>query len=432
MNKLVLFCLRTFLLITIIFNVGCSEEETTGAVLPSIGIGPITGIPVGQVEGTGFWITVTSDQHTILVNSDDGFGTNCFIDATETSNKLMKCFIDVLEGDLYVYDIKIQYNAPPNLCDHVMLTPAWHWNQSIGRGPSSIVVNVDTSSSNPVVTSCTSRIADGSTVACSANPELIDVLNPEGPKCVYDKSTLVGGKNCCLGIYGQTIINDDGAGGITTNFNLKDWGGDITSCLGGPVKTSWDIFTADGYPATLVLPVKKTANGGTAGLNEELTLKSNASTTRTFFSHYANFYEMTSSPHNHDGYVSATTSDKPYAVDPIDDLDGSLIRSGNDSYTITCLDNAWEIRHQIKAYIREWNTVADFIAYSDSDGVVYNPHKQGVEGTDCDYDGIFGDSCNDLIDFTDILTNVGGTYTTDNLDPDAATIRDSYFPNVVY
>ncbi len=382
---------------------------------------------MGQIEGSGFWITANSNQYTMYVNSDDGYGTNCFIDAAETTNKRMNCFIDILEGDLYLYDIAIQYNAPPNLCDQVRIEPHWYWNHSPGTGPSAITVNVDTSSDNPTVTNCTS---DGG--LCSADPELTDVLNPSGPSCVYDRSG-VGSQNCCFGEYDLTIVSNDGAGGITTTVTDSTWGGSVTNCIGGSAKNNWTVFNEAGYPRGLILPVPKTATGGTIGLNGAVELKSPAQFFGSRFSEYASFYEVAGDPHLHSGYVDPATSNRPYAVEPIDDLDGSYVPFGNDSFIFSCLDSGWEIKHQIRVYIREWNTAVDFLAYASSQGVTYNPHQQGIEGVNCDYASFPNDtSCNDFRDFTDILTDVGGTYILDNTNPSAAAIRRTYFPNVNY
>ncbi len=116
---------------------------------------------------------------------------------------------------------------------------------------------------------------------------------------------------------------------------------------------------------------------------------------------------------------------------PIDDLDGSPVRSGSAAYVVTCYNAGFEIKHQIRTYIREWNTVADFVAYKGSGGVTYAPDTLGVEGTDCEYSSVFGGACHDKIDFGDILSNAGGTYNT-TPGAGAASTRASYFPNVKY
>jgi hypothetical protein len=427
MEKVYQCFIKLLILVLILqLNTSCGEQAADGgSASPSIGTSPVNSTPVNSVEATGFWINAQSTQHTILVNSGSGFGTDCFIDVDSTTNQLMNCYIDVLEGDLYMYDIKIQYNAPPKLCDHVTVTPAWHWNYSSGYGPTAISLVVDTAADPPTFTSCDATDAQSVTTACTANSELTNGTSISGPKCAYDK-TSSGGKNCCFGEYTLTKID----AGVTT-VTEETWGKEVSDCIGGSVKTSWEKFFKNGYPRSLVQAVEKDASNESKGLNEELTLKANGLSVATSFSFMANHYETLGSPHSHDGYVSATTSNLPYSVEPIDDIDGSLIPSGSEAYVFSCLDSAFEVKHRIKAYIREWNTVADFVAFQTSLGVTYNPDVTGVEGTNCAYDGIFSELCNDFSDFADILTSAGGSYVT-TPGAGAAATRATYFPRVDY
>lgn len=427
--------LRIVLGLTLIVSlVSCSEDNMGGDTIPSTGGGsPVTDTPVGTVEGTGFWVnlTNTNNQFSYIVHKDGEFGEDCFIDVDSTTNELLTCNIDLMEGDLYMRDLEIQYNAPPELCDHVRVATAWHWNQSVGVGPSEVEVDVY---SNPVtglstVTGCTSVNSSSATINCSANIELEDVANTAGPRCVYDKSSS-GGVNCCFGNYTLTVNTNDGTSTSTVVTNTT-WGGDVLSCLGGLPRTSWTTFSASGYPAAYVQSVPKSAEGVTAGLNDVFKLEANAVKPNARFSIYANHYETQGTPHSHDGYLNPAVSTKPYAFEPIDDLDGSAVPSASDAYTITCLDSAFEIKHMIKIYIREWNTLLDFIAFQDTEGATYNPDQTGLEGTNCDYDGTFGDECNDFSDFADILTGAGGTYTT-TPGAGAAAARATYFPQVSY
>lgn len=428
-STVVLFCL---------FNITACSDEESGSSSSSSGGGGIDGTPVGEVETTGFWLNSKSTQHPIFVNKSTGFGDNCFISATSNTNEVIDCYIDVLEGDLYMNDISLQYNAPPNLCEHVSVHPAWHWNYSSGYGPSRIVLNINSAGPEPVVTGCTATMASGGTVNCSAHPELEDVTNPAGPRCVYDKSGY-GQKNCCFGNTTTVKRVNDGTNTVETTIP-SSWGGEPGSCIGGSIVNSWDNFEKTSkLPATWIYSVPKATEANpSAGLNQELKLIANGASKHVWFSFHANAYETSATyalgtnPHAHNGYVTGTTSNKPYAVEPLDDLDGSPMRSGSDAYVFTCYDGGFEVKHEIRAYIREWNTLTEFLAYESSKGSSYNPDVEGTEGVDCDYDSGFGGACNDRTDLDDILWSLGAPYDTDNTDPDAAAIRETYFPNVFY
>lgn len=434
MEKIALKSLLTILLTALmVFSASCSKEglDKDGASLPSTGTGPGS-VPTGQVEGSGFWVNVSSDEHPVLVSTSTSFSDNCIVDAKSTTNEFLTCFIDLIEGDLYVYDINLQYNAPPGLCEHVTVTPAWHWNQSYGRGPRQIEVDVDASSASPTVTACQAYSDQAAgMVACAAHPELRDVLNPQGPGCVYNKAD-VDQSNCCFGDYTLTINTDDGTD-ITTTATELTWGGDVRSCIGGAVRTSWGHFASNGIPGSSITAVPEGEDGGAnQGLNAEVQLRSNSSSSDSYFSTMANFYTTTGSPHVHTGYFATTSVNVPYMVNPVDDLDGSTLSTnnstvpGSDAWVFGCYDAGLELKHSLRVYIREWNTAADFLAYEASDGATYNPDVDGGEGTNCDYVGT-GLGCNDFSDMDDLLPGAGYDVSTPN-----AVVRETYFPRVTY
>lgn len=339
-----------------------------------------------------------------------------------------------MEGDLFVYDFEMQYNLPPDMCEHLSVGTSWFWNKSIGTGPTEVNLEIDATGVEPVVTSCEARNdSTGSLVTCAAHPELINVGQEEGPDCVYDEGD--NGTNCCFGDYTITaqVTNPDGT---DTIVQRNDWGGDASSCIGGAANQGWGAF-ADGIPANLIIPVPESedADGGedgsnTVGLNQSFNYSSSLSTSKSSFSVMSNYYETNGNPHSHNGFYSSRVSNQPYAFDPIDDLDGTLIRPGNDAFEFTCLDGSFEARQRIKVYIREWNTFSDFVLHQTSEGTITNPDVTGAEGTDCDNDGVFGGGCNDFADFKDLLNEVGGSYNTSpGLNPDT---RASYFPGIVY
>jgi len=415
----------------------CSEEEEGSGSGSSGGTtSPVDSTPVGTVETTGFWVNVKSSLFPSFTNTSAGWGNPCFIDA-DTTPQRMDCMVDILEGDLYVYGMSIQYNAPPDLCTHVTVEPAWHWNFSAGKGPKAIVLSLN---SQQNVTACQSTMEDDSIVACAANPEVY--ISDNRPVCIYNHSIDSTEPNCCFGTYDLTVETDTDDDTFPDEFvtSVESWNtpDGVRSCLGGSIvdSSNWDAYSRAGYPVSEIYGVGL-PGGENKGLNQELVLSSNADSLTSFFSYQANYFTEAGNLHTHSGYVSAATSDLPYAIAPIDDLDGSLfdtysrgvnLRSGSPSYRFACLDGAFEVLHEIHVYIREWNTLAAFMAYEESEGVAYDPDVTGDEGAQCDYDPVFGTTCNDQFDLDDIVNSVGGSY--DTTDPTDFLLRSAFFPRI--
>ena len=362
------------------------------------------------------------------MNSDDGFGSNCLIGPSDPLQG-KKCFIDVLELDLYRNPIKFQYNVAPDMCQHLGITPSWHWNYSSGQGPSVVNIVTNTTTNGTAVTSCTATRGDGgpaeSCLSLTGTHPEVDIDEFGSPTCIYNK-TASGGPNCCFGEY---VLN------LTDNVNgssssVLDWGGDPEACIGGPIKTGTGEFAESGYPATSMLQVPA---DGSAGLNAEYEIAANIEGPKSRFSFPSNFYTTVGNPHSHTGFNSTRVSTMPYAFDPVDDLDGSsfgtftLRTPRSDGYLFECFDEGFEVKYFFEVYVREWNTLSDFLLYGSSEGATYNPDVVGTEGVDCT--GIGGE-CNDRYDFDDILSGNGGLYDTSG--GVSAFDREGYFPAVDY
>jgi hypothetical protein len=451
--------------------VSCGGDEDGDATIPTItdpttptpepDPDPVDDVPVGDVEPTGFWVNFISDQYTALVNKRGEYGADCFIDSETTSNERVLCDVDLMEGDLNIYDLEMQYNVPPSLCDHLRITPAWHYNFESGRGPARVEIVQDNLSDPAVASSCDAfHTANGALTTCALHPETFDETIISGPKCIYNRAD-TGGANCCFGKYNLQVEldeNNDGVGDGTFVTQTLDWGGDATACISPYLSNAWGFFSPAGFPARSLTAVPKDPDSlNPIGLNDSIVLSSNLQSSNVILSTWANFYNETGTPHQHNGFWYDGTpplndniqSDRPYWVDPIDDLDGSLISAdrrltsaipaGNEAWVFSCLDSAFEVKHEIHVYIREWNTLVDFVAYQASEGVTYDPDVgglSGTEGTTCNYDPAFPEElCNDRWDFADILerveANTTNAYPSTTLGIDEAN-RQLYFPRIDY
>ncbi len=419
-------------------STSCSKDDSDGTgSAPSVGDGdnPIDDVPIGEIEQTGFWINInTGGQFDVYLHKTGMYGSDCFVPTTG-GDALTECTLDILEGDLYLFDLPIQLNAPPGLCDAVSWRPAWHWNESSGRGPDVVIVEDDrTGGQDPEFLSCNTFDASGTPMSCTAHPELINETTLAGPTCVYDR-TSAGGENCCFGEYtffSFQDLNEDGAGDTFVE-EQRDWGGDPKQCLSPDLQRSWGNFSATGYPQGFIRAVPKDEEDNTVGFNDEVfNLQSNATGPVLDYSFHSNYYTRAGNPHSHRGYVDTTISNLPYAVDPIDDLDGSPVVPGREHYVFRCIDSGSEAKHEIRLYIREWNTVSEFLAYGASEGVSGDSDIEGNEGVGCDHDPIFGSACNDFADLDDVLDRAGGSYPTSPPGGTPAATRRTFFPNRKY
>ena len=438
--KLLVTSLSLISLLMVMGACSDSEEDGIGITLPSVPdddaptdpSDPVDDTPIGEIEASGFWVNInTGDQFDAIVSKSTSINDDCFIDVDATGNEFITCYMDVLEGHLYLYNLDIQYNAPPGLCDIVSVTPAWHWNQDIGQGPASVTLDINTSVDPAIVTNCTANHTNLGTVACAAHPELFDITT-SGPKCIYD-DTATDGVNCCIGDYTLTTNTDSDGDTVIdeTSVETKSWGEDYSSCFSPYLNNGWTTFSpGTGLPIGFLQAVPRDpSSANPVGLNDSVSLGSNGSTSQVGFSTWANFYTQ-DNRHDHTGFYNPTISTLPFFVDPVDDLSGSAVPSGNDAWTFRCLDSAMELKHSIRLYIREWNTLADYLAFETSGGVTYNPDVTGAEGTNCAYDPSSSGNCNDLYDMDDILSNAGGTYNTTPGANDSD--RATYFPRIEY
>lgn len=382
--------------------------------------------PTAGFDTTGFFIGVVNNEEiNSHVRTSGSFGTSCEIAGT-SANTDLSCWIDVPEGDLNFYGVDLVYNVPAGMCRYLRRTTYWYHNEETGYGPTSIVLDYTTNADGSAVTASTCSVDGGPGLPCNSTFNEVEFKIDGGsitPRCSYDK-TPIDRPNCCFGTYtlDKTITTDVAAPDpdtVTTSFETLDWdsGKDaFKECVGGAGRTNWDWYSKTGYP----VPVIQFAQNG---LSDKYELKAPIQTVNNGTNYsIANFYITTPvAIHNHSSFGTATTSTQPYFIVPITDRNGTPMTSGNNSYSFECLDEAFEVKHRIRAYVRDWDTYADYLAYIASAGVTSVPDRPGVENTNCD--GILG-PCNDELDLDDFVNALpGAVYET--VTP---TLRGNNFP----
>ena len=67
-----------------------------------------------------------------------GQANGCKIAKSRSSTEDLYCMLDVLEGDLFLQDIELEYSVPKGMCNYLEFKLPWHYNQKIGLGPEHI------------------------------------------------------------------------------------------------------------------------------------------------------------------------------------------------------------------------------------------------------------------------------------------------------
>lgn len=423
LSKLTFKLLLTF--VGSAYLVSCTGGAVSSSFGGAGGGGSAFEAPPGQSNGIAdvsmFYIGIDSEKNDIAhVHQQGQFSSFCSIDP-KTSLKDITCLIEVPEAELFMHGLTLKYNVPSGMCRYLRRTPYWFYNHEVGYGVTSIVVNQ--TFTDGVLTNASCSINGGATSLAACNSDLEVNVDPEKAiaTCTYDHSTS-GGENGCLGSYTMTvntnqIVTTPPSNGNTTSVTRGTWGNSVANLIGGAARWGWPL-SSTGFPITLITPAHLGLLDNTYSVQAPVD-SIGAPTTIDI----ANF--STAALNIHDGFVSGTQSNLPYAINPIDDLSGSSIVSGNDAYSFECRDQADELLHRVRVYVREWDTYQDYIDFVQTKGTTEVPDRRGGnEGTSCI--GLAG-SCNDYADWDDIADGLGGYSTT--LPGDAA-LRRSYFPAI--
>lgn len=451
-----LFISLSVIMGALIFNFGCNGAQPGEASFGSVSLPNLNpnnpnappGVSTGLLDDDQYFYVGldTKDQDIIAhVHSTLGFDKPCGIDKDSTANEDITCIIEMPEADIFAKNIVLQHNIPENMCRYLYRVPYTFYNYESGVGPSSIVIDT-------IITRNASNDITGTSYSCNidglgADPgcanaattllELKDLnvaQTTPSYKCIYDHTDTSGLPNCCVGNYTLVQNTIDPLGNTSSSQNLS-WNSDT--------KLPDECYSGSGMINPLVSADGKTKMRPGSGLVEFAQNSINSKHTLLAPNNFlsipiesranminANFYGQ-AADHIHTGFVDlVTTSTKPYFISPIDDRSGSSISSTNDGYTYICYDQAFEIKHRITAYVRDWDTYQDFVNYVNSQGTVVVPDRSvaDVEGPNCT--GVTG-SCSDLGDLDDFLDKIVPGAPA-SYDTSAVTNRTLYYPKIKY
>ncbi len=406
--------------------VGCTAGEVSSSFGNSAS--GVNAPPVGSSNGiadpNSFYVGVDNVNNDIVhVHQTGAFGANCSIPKTAYRTDV-DCTIDIPEGELFQHGLTMVYNMPPGMCRYLGRKTYWFYNYPIGFGPSSIVLTRTFLDGNLSAANCT---IDGVASASCSNSEISIDPTTLDTSCIY-KQTTGSGKNGCLGTYSLSVITTNNVTGppastvTTTTSNIMSWGGSIGNVLGGAGKYGWAV-SSSGVPLHLI----STAHLGILKEQYKIPAPIDSVATNTTLE-IANDYAP--ADHTHRGFVSTRITTMPYYMDPVDDLDGSILPTTQDTYDFECLDQAYEILNRVKVKVREWDSYQDYVNYVESKGTTVVPDRRtDPEGTGPSCIGIYG-PCNDFYDADDFVASITGGYTT--VSPTDFNRRSTYFPKIIY
>lgn len=428
----IIYQLKWFYAVTfsILLFVSCDPLKIFGSsnLFSTYSLIPTEGLSTSHIPNEKFfYVNLYASYYTgegfdpldaIIYAMDQGPGTNCKIPVERDSTEDLYCIMDVMEGDLWLHKIVLEYNVPEGMCDYLKFDVPWHFNQRVGEGPEDVYV------CNDYFTGCSDGeepIPEVETRYClggcskenqpSCRGENLVTMSCDGIEgsATTEKETAQDFcseldqsqnklSNCCMGEY--TLHSKD-------NETEVEWGGDYKGCIGGLGRLSWSEYNHEGLPKSVITPTLK--NG------------------------YKNTYEIpalievfdgTKQPSlNRPSFISAnywtdvekkdfsSTGPKFYrAPTPAQLPQPSYMRSVNISgypyLSWACMDKAEDVKHRIRVIFKEWNTQEEYNSFKETKGSRGDPDVAGQEGSVCEYyeaeEALLKDTaCNDAMDVDD-------------------------------
>ena len=323
--------------------------------------------------------------------------SNCEIlyDEEEPASPELICILDYMEEEFLLYDLSFYLNVPKGMCHSLKTTPAWHYDREMGIGPGVIVHSKVPEEPEEGEEQTDRYCLVESTDRCVEDSNDIEKL------CPYVHVRNRGKVNCCLGTY--RIIGE-------TTEESTPWGGDARQCIGGPGRTSWDLYDDNtGFPIHLAEYVLEDGLRRTFNIRNliDVALGGGLSTP------IANYMKVLDKP------AEDIQSDSISLPEFLRSPEEGILPSGSPFYTFTCSDPAGDILQRIRLLIREWNTYEEFMDHYESGGSdeSADPDVEGIEGDDCPYEDrrLFNNrtgwsECNDYLDLDDILDRGSDAY----------------------
>ncbi len=314
--------------------------------------------------------------------------------ADKDTPTMLYCMLNMMEYDIWFHGFEYEVNVPENFCSYVEERVYAYYRYEPGVAPASITLAVtDGAITNCLVNGVAPPLGFTAT-SCNTGE---GTVAPDGKfNCVYDYTSIStsGGEslpNCCGGTTLLTLSTTSGTPAETTTTSSLLTHGSTRNCMESPHKNAqgWPQDTS-GQPVNLIVELNGASLTRVQKIPSEFSVRTSRAITRSVV--------YNSGMHEWSEYAtdaSAWSSNRivPQAFSPRFDRGpngdwstGSGISSlGDGSYQFSCIGAAGEIRHRIRLYLNEWNTVEDYTAFkTDGDPSAVNPHRVGDAGVDCD------------------------------------------------
>lgn len=333
----------------------------------------------------------------------------------------INCLANFMEYDIWFHGFEYEVNVPQGFCEYLEEAPYAYFKSEPGRAP--LVAAITTL--DGVITACSADGVNGTInggTTCTVGEG--QFTNTGTFKCDYDyTSPTDDGPNCCTGktdlslTTRTTVLDPPGVNSTTTAVTIEQ-GGKYANCVDSPMNYDDKWPKDENLNAARVL---LELGGNQLTRTQKVTSPFQAFSESKRALGYVSAFNA--GMHDWDAYATdsatwSTTRQRPRPLRPIRDkgpngdwstgTTNSAIFDG--SYTFICLGPAGEMKHRIRLYLNEWNTVEDYTAFkTDGDASAVNPARQGLAGTDCSAvnTGI-GATCNSFWGFQDIIEVDGG------------------------
>jgi hypothetical protein len=335
----------------------------------------------------------------------------------------INCMLNMMEYDLWFHGFQYEVNVPSGFCEYVEEYPYTYWDALPGAAPVSAAITTF----DGVITACTADGVAGTIGGGGATCTVGEgVFTSAGTfKCDYDYTSPGGlGPNCCTGRTNlaltkrTTVIDPPDIETVTSSVEITQ-AGLSANCIESPM----NYLPDDEWP--------KNNFGIATGVVVELAGNQLTRTQKVpspfgvFSDDKRNLGYSTAfiaGMHDWSAYATdpatwATNRQRPRPLRPLRDKgpngnwsSGTPIAAFDGSYLFLCLGPAGELKHRIRLYVNEWNTVEDYQAFKTvGDASAVDPSRRGVSGVDCSAvnTGI-GSTCNSFWGFQDIINDPSG------------------------
>lgn len=335
----------------------------------------------------------------------------------------INCMLNMMEYDLWFHGFTYEVNVPAGFCEYIEETPYYSWDSLPGVAPAAASITT----LDGAITACNAdgvagTFAVGGTT-CTVGEGTFTAAG--GFKCDYDYTTPTGrGPNCCTGTTElalttqTTVLDPPGVTSVTTALTINQQG-KFANCIESPMtyleETEWPK-NADGIATGIIIELAGNQLTRTQKVLSPIAAfeldKRDLGYSTSFLAGMHDWAAYAA-----DASTWSTARQRPRPLRPLRDKGpngdwstGSTINGFDGSYVFSCLGPAGELRHRIRLYANEWNTVEDYQAFK-TDGVAsaVDPSRGGLSGVDCSAvnTGI-GSTCNSFWGLQDIIDDPDG------------------------